>query len=270
MSITSPIPVLRGDRDSVLRLDGEALVLSRPHERLRIPLAAVRQVRAEGRSVTVELAAGAPPAVHRIAGVSGAAAAVFAAAVTAALPEHPDEEAVVVTSAVAETRPQRRIRLLKRWALVFGLVVTAVAAATGIATGGLTGIGLGVMSLLLGALGVAMTAVGLGGLWLAHRQRFLLRHGITVEAERLPDEPWTYAYTDTDGVSRSLWAKSGSATLEVAYAPGDPSEVVVRRSAARTARETAFALGMSACGLAALGGVGVLLVGSLQGVYVGG
>ncbi|WP_345286030.1 hypothetical protein, partial [Kitasatospora albolonga] len=134
---------------------------------------------------------------------------------------------------MAETRPQRRIRLLKRWALLLGLVVTAVSAVTGIATGGLTGIVLGVMSLLCGALGVAMTAVGLGGLWLAHRQRYLLRHGITVEAERLPDQPWTYAYTDTDGVSRSLWAKSASATLEVAYAPGDPSEVVVRRSGAQ-------------------------------------
>ncbi|MGW2396181.1 hypothetical protein ACWCYY_06475 [Kitasatospora sp. NPDC001664] len=267
MSITSPIPVLRGSQGAVLRLDGEALVLTRPHAQLRIPLAAVRRVRAEDRSVSVELAAGA--AVHRVAGVSSAAAAVFAAAVTAALPEHPDEEAVVVTSTVAETRPQRRIRLLKRWALVLGLVVTAVSAATGIATGGLTGIVLGVMSLLCGALGVAMTAVGLGGLWLAHRQRYLLRHGITVEAERLPDQPWTYAYTDTDGVSRSLWAKSASATLEVAYAPGDPSEVVVRRSGARTAREAAFALGLSACGLAALGGVVVLLVGSLQGVYVG-
>jgi hypothetical protein len=57
MSITSPIPVLQGSRGTVLRSDGEALLLSRPHEELRIPLVAIERVRAEGRSVTVELTA---------------------------------------------------------------------------------------------------------------------------------------------------------------------------------------------------------------------
>ncbi|MGW2402871.1 hypothetical protein ACWCYY_40675 [Kitasatospora sp. NPDC001664] len=275
MSITSPIPVLRGDQDAVLRFDGDALVLNRPHEQLRIPLAAVRGVRAEGRSVSVELAAGAgagagaATAVHRITGVSGAAAAVFAAAVTTALPEHADGYAAVVSSIVAEPRQDRRIRLLKRWAMVAGLVVTAVAVTAGTATGGLTGIGLGVMTLVGGALGVAMTAVGLGGLWLACRQWYLPRHGITVEAERHPDQRGTYVYTDSDGVSRTLWAKSASATIEVAYSSGDPSQVVVRRSGPRTAWEAVFTLGMTACGLAALAGVVVLLVASLQGLYVG-
>ncbi|MFD8009490.1 hypothetical protein [Streptomyces sp. NPDC058955] len=57
MPMTSPIPVLRGAGDAVLRSDGDALLLSRPDEETRIPLRAVRRVRTEGGTVVVELTA---------------------------------------------------------------------------------------------------------------------------------------------------------------------------------------------------------------------
>ncbi|MFE2561179.1 hypothetical protein ACFXGT_35250, partial [Streptomyces sp. NPDC059352] len=94
MSTTSPIPVLRGSGGVVLQAEDDDLVLTRGREKTRIPLRAVRRVRTEGRAVAVELTAppGSTPAVHRIGGVSEAAATMFADAVNA-LPERADESA---------------------------------------------------------------------------------------------------------------------------------------------------------------------------------
>ncbi|MEV0452844.1 hypothetical protein [Streptomyces sp. NPDC050600] len=88
MPITSPIPVLRGSGGVVLQAEDDDLVLTRGREETRIPLQAVRTVRAEGRTVAVELTApaGSTPAVHRVGGVSEVAATVFADAVNASLP----------------------------------------------------------------------------------------------------------------------------------------------------------------------------------------
>jgi hypothetical protein len=92
MSITSPIPVLQNDAGSELRSLGEELLLRHPYEEVRIPLAAIARVRAEGRQVAVELRAPADlePTVYRMADVSGAAASVFADTVNAALPDRAD------------------------------------------------------------------------------------------------------------------------------------------------------------------------------------
>ncbi|XIE78455.1 hypothetical protein AB6O49_10535 [Streptomyces sp. SBR177] len=97
MPISSPIPVLQGDRGTELRSSGEELVLRRRDAELRIPFAAIARVRAARREVAVELTApaGTEPTVHRIEDVSAAAASVFAEAVNAALPERaPGEETV--------------------------------------------------------------------------------------------------------------------------------------------------------------------------------
>ncbi|MER5203991.1 hypothetical protein [Streptomyces sp. NPDC002825] len=60
--------VLRGSARTVLRQEGDVLVLERAGEVLTIPLRAVAVVRTEGRSVAAELLApkGAPAASYRI------------------------------------------------------------------------------------------------------------------------------------------------------------------------------------------------------------
>ncbi|MFD3874485.1 hypothetical protein [Streptomyces sp. NPDC058623] len=124
MPITSPLPVAQGGKKTVLRSDDGALLLSRPHEELRIPLAAIERVRAEGRSVTVELTAavGVTPAVRRVGGVSEAAARAFADAVNRALPERAEEDVVVdgsglvITRVLSESQADRRRRVqAERW-----------------------------------------------------------------------------------------------------------------------------------------------------------
>ncbi|MFE2557370.1 hypothetical protein ACFXGT_15355 [Streptomyces sp. NPDC059352] len=54
---TSPMPVLRGSGGTTLQAEEDALVLRRWRKEKRIPLQAVRQVRAEGRALAVELTA---------------------------------------------------------------------------------------------------------------------------------------------------------------------------------------------------------------------
>ncbi|POX56218.1 hypothetical protein C3489_05685 [Streptomyces sp. Ru71] len=197
MSITSPIPVLQGNRGTVLRSNGEALILSRPNEELRIPLVAIARVRADGRSVTVELtaAAGTTPAVRRVGGVSEAAARVFAEAVNRALPERGEEDAVVDGSSLVVTRvltesPAERRRSILRWGLLsVALVIAALALTIGIREGGLSGVILAVVTLFNGAVAAVATAIGAAGLWVAYRGWYLTRHGITVDAPVLGPRP---------------------------------------------------------------------------------
>ncbi|MFH8519722.1 hypothetical protein ACH4CE_32485 [Streptomyces gelaticus] len=44
MSTAPPIPVLRGSSGTVLQFDGDALVLRRTAEEVRIPLLAIRRI----------------------------------------------------------------------------------------------------------------------------------------------------------------------------------------------------------------------------------
>ncbi|MET9607359.1 DUF3592 domain-containing protein [Streptomyces sp. NPDC006512] len=250
MPITSPIPVLQGSKKTVLRSVGGALLLSRPHEELSIPLAAIERVRAAGRSVAVELTAavGATPAVHRVGGVSEAAARAFADAVNRALPERAEGDVVVdgsglvVTRVLTESQAERRRRAFRWGALAVALVLVAVALAFGIRVGGIDGFMLAVATLLGGLFSAVGIAGGAAGLWSACRGWYLTRRGITVEAENAAETPGelrgsgTYIYTDTAGVSRSMaLGRTGAETIQVAYDPQDPARVVTHRSGRRTA-----------------------------------
>ncbi|MFD7557420.1 hypothetical protein ACFV9E_23135 [Streptomyces sp. NPDC059835] len=265
MPITSPIPVLQGSKNTVLRSDGGALLLSRPHEELRIPLVAIERVRAEGRSVTVELtaAAGATPAVRRVGGVSEAAARAFADAVNRALPARSEEDVAVdgsdrvVTRVLTESPAERRQRVFRWGVLAVALLIVALALTFGIREGGIDGFMLAVATLLGGAVAAVTTAGGAAGLWSACRGWYLTRHGITVEAENAADTPsrlrtsGTYVYTDTAGVSRSMDAgRTGAATIQVAYDPQDPARVVTSRSGLRTVGYVLLSLGCLCFGLA--------------------
>ncbi|MFD4110137.1 hypothetical protein ACFWWU_28815 [Streptomyces sp. NPDC058650] len=263
MSITSPIPVLQGSKNTVLRSDGRALLLSRPHEELRIPLMAIERVRAEGRSVAVELtaAAGATPAVRRVGGVSEAAARAFADAVNRALPERAEEDVavdgsgLVITHVLTESPAERRQSLFKRGALAAALVIVALALTFGIREGGIDGFMLAVTTLFGGTMASVTTAGGAAGLWSACRGWHLTRHGITVEAERTAGTPGklrasgTYVYTDAVGVSRTVSGSAGAWTIHVAYDPQNPGNVVVRRSGLRTVGYVVLSLGCLCLGL---------------------
>ncbi|WP_282696284.1 hypothetical protein [Streptomyces sp. CC208A] len=279
MSLTSPIPVLQGNKGAALRSEGESLILSRPHEELDIPLAAIERVRAEGRSVAVELTApaGATAVVHRVEGVSEVAATVFADLVNAALPERGEDDARADGSSLVTVRvlsgagKKTGMPVLLGWAAALVLVANGVA--TGVAAGGLPGVFLGVISPLVGGMGLAAAGGGAGWLWLAYLQWHLPRYGITVTARRIADRSrllggsGTHMYTDSTGVSRTLYSKARSETVQVAYDPRNPMRAIVRQSRPRTAWDATFALGLLCFGLALIAMVVAMTVGAFQGAY---
>ncbi|MFE1550148.1 hypothetical protein [Streptomyces sp. NPDC058718] len=156
---------------------------------MSIPLQAIAHLRTEGRTVTVELLApaGTAPAVHRVDGVSRAAAALFVPAVTAALParaeesEEVDGSTLVSTRTVPEDEDDPWQRMLRNVALAIGGVSFALALAAGLHGEWLKAF----MTLLAAALGGGLTAFGAISLYLVYQQWRLPRYGITVEAERV-------------------------------------------------------------------------------------
>ncbi|MFH8473637.1 hypothetical protein [Streptomyces sp. NPDC018000] len=264
MSITSPIPVLRGDKGTELRSEGEELLLRRPDDELRIPLAAIARVRAERRDVAVELTApaGAEPTVYRVEDVSGAAAAVFADAVNGALPERPAGEEAVDGSTLVTTRSLRAAdddeeeeegedggpNLVKRAALVAGVALVALCVVVGIAG---EHVGRAIATLLLGALGVAATFAACAAMLTAWESWYLPRYGITVDARQIfLDGNDTYAYTDTSGVTRPVYSPPKGDSVRVAYHPHKPKRAVVCRGWGGVAGD--LALGSFVLAVAAL------------------
>ncbi|MER6678041.1 hypothetical protein [Streptomyces sp. NPDC000983] len=280
MSITSPIPVLRGSGGTVLQLDDDALVLRRTAEELRIPLRAIRRVRTEGRAVAVELTApaGAVPAVHRVDDVSEAAVALFADAVNAALPAPTDEadtvdgSDLVTVRAVKESDAERRKGRWKIWAFVVFLVHFAAGLAVGIHGEWTLALCIPLVGPILGAGGIAFGAMGAESVY---RQWYLPRHGITVEAARLGNARvlggsfGTYVYTDLHGEHRSVYTRSGAPTVQVAYNPNKPHVVVVYEKRSSTIGDAALAVAALLFGLCVEAGVITVAVGAFLGWYPG-
>ncbi|GAA3897185.1 hypothetical protein GCM10022244_04300 [Streptomyces gulbargensis] len=277
MSIASPPPVLRSADGALLRFDGDALVLSRKTEEARIPLLAIACIRSEGRSLAVELTApsGTVAAVHRVDDVSEAAARLFAEAVNAVLPpERPadaDGSKLVTLRAVTESPQERDRRRRRRWGIAVVLVCAGLAvavAARGVWT-------FAFMILLIGPVGALLTAVGADMARLRYRSRYLLRHGITVEARRVGEtsvlggEFGVFVYTDMHGVDRSLNVRSRSATVQVAYHPDKPGVVTEHGSRSSRASDTVAALCFLVFGLVVDATVIGVAIGSLQGMYPG-
>ena len=243
MSITSPIPVLQGDRGTELRADGEDLVLRRPDDELRIPLAAIARVRTERRDVAVELTAptGAEPVVYRIEGVSAAGAAVFADVVNTALPERVEGEATIDGSTLVVTRSLRsadewgdeededdaRSGLVGRDKGVFytlAVVVTVLAVAVGVVDGSWSR---GIATLLLGQAAAGATYLFWVGVAVMWEDWYLPRYGITVDAKQVYRHgTTTLAYTDTDGLTHHVRGVKQNGTVRVAYHPRKPKNAV--------------------------------------------
>ncbi|MGW1087362.1 hypothetical protein ACWD4L_13670 [Streptomyces sp. NPDC002596] len=279
MSITSPIPVLHSSNGTVLQFDGDALVLRRKAEEVRIPLLAIRRIRSEGRAVAVELTAptGTAPSVHRVDDVSEAAVNLFADAVNAALPmrteeaETVDGSTLVTARALTESPQERRKRRRKIWALAVGLFFFALALAVGI-HGEWT---VALEILLVGPFGAGIIAFGAMGADNVYRKWYLPRNGITVEAGRVGNTHilggrfGTYVYTDLHGVSRVAHHRSNAPTVQVAYHPDKPHLVTVCESRSSTAGDAAFAMVLLLFGLGVEGVVITLAVAAFLGMYPG-
>ncbi|MFF0201224.1 hypothetical protein [Streptomyces sp. NPDC005017] len=255
MPTTSPIPVLRGSGGSVLQAEDTDLVLTREREETRIPFQAVRTVRAEGRAVAVELTAphGSAPAVHRVGGVSEAAATMFADAVNASLPERADESAevpdgsgLVTVSTLTESDEDARFRRFTFWAWTAGLLIVAMTVVIGI----LGSMGMALLFLMVTPFGVGVTAFGAVSMKGMYDMWYLPRHGITVEAKR---NGVSYDYTDMQGATHSridLLGRSTAQTVQVAYRPGCPDMSTFVYSWLRKVWLTFFSLVILLVGLA--------------------
>ncbi|MEU4126806.1 hypothetical protein [Streptomyces virginiae] len=245
MSISSPIPVLQGDKGTALRADGEELLLRRQDDELRIPLAAIAFVHAEGRSVSVELTApaGAEATVYRVKDVSAAAATIFADAVNAALPVRAEGEPlvdgsrlVVTRSLVAETgtgdaeRDEDDVPVgfpsPAKWATCAAVsAVVLLAVVVGLLD---RNWGRGIATLLLGELGVAASFLAGLGLISTWEHWYLRRYGITVDTLQVyRNGTDTNAYTDSAGVTRYIGGTNKGRPVQVAYHPRKPRTAAV-------------------------------------------
>ncbi|WOX24469.1 hypothetical protein [Streptomyces solicathayae] len=237
--MTSPIPVLQGDQSTELRSMGEELLLRRPHDELRIPLAAIARIRVERRVVTVELTApaGIEPTVYRIEDVSRAAADAFADAVNAALPARTAGEDAADGSALVTTRtlgspdeddedgPEPVPLFVKGAAVVVGVGLAALSAFVGVAT---EHVGRGVAVLLVGGVGALFAFGVVSALWTLWENWYLSRHGITVDATQAwLDGQVSYVYTDTTGKTHTHPESVEDETIRVAYSPRKPRKAIL-------------------------------------------
>ncbi|MFF9147854.1 hypothetical protein ACF1BN_23680 [Streptomyces sp. NPDC014861] len=261
MSITFPsVPVLLGAQGAELRAESAGLLLRGPREEVRIPLAAVARVHADGRAVVVELTApaGTEPTRYRIEGVPRASATVFGEAVNGALPERPaDEEPVdgstLVTvthegaeNAEREAREEREARALRERQAEedaeprtpAALVLTGVMAALGL---GLAALSVGVVIagdhvsralavLLVGAGTLLMTRVTIEASSAPWNIWYLPRYGVTVETvPTLIRGRGHYGYSAPDGKVRRAPHDGHAAPYNIAYHLKHPARVVVCR-----------------------------------------
>ncbi|MFF8387315.1 hypothetical protein ACF053_27240 [Streptomyces kanasensis] len=244
MSISSPVPVLQGDKGTELRCSGEELLLRRPDAELRIPLAAIARVRAERRDVVVALTAlaGSEPTIYRVTDVSAAAGGVFADAVNAALPERAADEETVDGSTLVVTRSlvigddeEADENLVHVGLPTHGtwLLYTACAAVTVVAffVGMLDGDwSRAIATLLLGAASVSCTYFVVMLFVMVWRNWYLPRYGITVEGRQVfreDDGGTAHAFTATDGVTRYILGHNKGKTVRIAYHPQNPGYAAV-------------------------------------------
>lgn len=251
MSITPSIPVVQGSGKSTLQHEGDALLLTRRHDEVRIPLAAITQVRTEGRSLTVELTApaGATSYTHRIDGVSEASAAMFAATVNAALPETTGRDTAADGTALVEThtRPasarERKIRLVTWWSAATVAPVVALCVLIGVA-GQPAGV---VVFVPLGFVAAASAVTSLLSLHSWYREFRLTRHGITTLAVEAPGRRGMYLYTDPAGLVRHVTTWPGRMSTTISYDPANPADVILPRSTFFRRGELCFGLFCALC-----------------------
>jgi hypothetical protein len=215
-----------------MRLDDTDLLFTQVDFEHRIPLKAIAEVRAEGRSVAVTLKARweDEPTVFRIGGVNEDAAAAFAGDLTAALPEPGNDQQVngvwIVATRPISPDPQEGLN-----GFMIGAIVTVLAI-----------IGLAVYAGIMGGFWPAGGVVFVGGITAFVFAGAVIQFEPTMLAWSLPrralkavakfSHVGTYRrihlYVDKDGNTRAfsgLHSSSGAWApneIEVQYDPADP------------------------------------------------
>lgn len=229
----SSLPVLRGRGGAVLSAEDIGLVLDLPREQVTFTPDGLGRIRAEGRSVLIELRAkpGATPHVHRIDDVDEAAATAFADGVNAILANRTDSDDVdgapfaVVRSLAPtwRTRFHRRILRGTLWHLLALVVLCLVA-------GSLGRWDLVLLTVPIGGFAWLGLWPGLYGVIRARRERWLRGHGVMVTATRATMSRGAYIYPDATGTYRGFLHGEAGPTITVAHPPEDPADVLVPAS----------------------------------------
>ncbi|NML49185.1 hypothetical protein HHL19_02270 [Streptomyces sp. R302] len=224
----SSLPVLRGREGTVLFAEDGGLVLDLPTEQVTFTADGLGRIRAEGRTVLIELRsrAGTTPLVHRIDDVDAEAAVRFADGINALLANRTDSDDVdgAPFAVIRSLRPTWRKtfhRRLLRGVLAYLLALVALI----------------VIAAALGEGDLAVILIPLGGLsWLAlwcgaygagrsRREKWLLTHGVTTTAVRATRGG--YIYPDGTGAWRGLLHSRPEPSVPVAFPPDDPADVLV-------------------------------------------
>ncbi|MGZ2358927.1 hypothetical protein LRE75_19845 [Streptomyces sp. 372A] len=235
--MVSPL-ILRG-RGVTAHLEDRSVLLEQDGVHRRIPVRAIREVRAAGAggdTAEIELtSAGGAPAVFVVSRSSPAAVAAFVSAVTSALPEGraPRDGMELVTEEASEA-PAWRLFLARRTGAVVAAVCVVVVWAALVVHAAATGApGRWLMPvfgvpLLLGVGRFAQLGAGI-----ARDHRSTRRHGITVAADfagRNSANKETWRFIDTEGRER-FYVGSGRTVsrdprrIEVRYDPSRPDEL---------------------------------------------
>ncbi|MFF1508472.1 hypothetical protein [Streptomyces sp. NPDC058326] len=229
----SSLPVLRGRGGAVLSVEDIGLVLDLPREQVTFTPDGLGRIRAEGRSVLIELRAkaGAAPRVHRVDDVDEAAATAFADGVDAILANRTDSDDIdgapfaVVRSLTPtwRTRFHRRILRGALWHLLALVVLCLVA-------GSLSRWDLVLLTVPMGGFAWLGLCPALYGVIRARRERWLYRHGVMVTATRATMSRGAYIYPDATGTYRGFLHGEAGPTITVAHPPEDPADVLVPAS----------------------------------------
>ncbi|MGW5634686.1 hypothetical protein [Streptomyces sp. NPDC003832] len=202
--------------------DADGVHLDRSAQRVDIPLAAVREVRAaQARAVDIVLTDGV---IHRVEGGNPTATAAFAAALTAALPEQRDPAG----SALVTSSAERRAGFGDWWPLAAAALVVAGYLAYAVwvaATHGarVLGVVVGLLPLGLGLFGLGTTVQE------TFRRILLSRRGITVLAHAVGTtgkRSVVFEYTDTEGRTHTYACRRRMPATQLSYDPLKPGRAV--------------------------------------------
>ncbi|MER8043083.1 hypothetical protein [Streptomyces sp. NPDC094032] len=266
-----PIPVLHSGKDTVVRPEGDALLIRRPHEETHIPLKAISRVLVEGRTVTIKLTSGPETAttyVHHVQDVDEAAGLAFAEAVNRVLPERTeavDGAGLVTGERLYQPSYRNWIRRVKRGSLFALLAAAALCVLVGV-----TGHPAALVAIIpFSVTAIPFAAFGTVLLFEPYEEWYLRRHGVRTSAIRLRDQRATYAYTDPGGLIRTVRGSSETWNIMAVYDPRDPGRVVPLRTRSQRILSSGMALLVLGIGLLFAAGVVVSVVGAFLGVFEG-
>ncbi len=222
------LPKLRGRDGTVLFAEDGGLVLDLPTEQVTFTADGLGRIRAEGRTVLIELRskAGTTPLVHRIDDVDPEAAVRFADGINALLANRTDSDDVdgapfAITRSLRPTWRMRFHRRLRRGVLGSFLALVAVIVLFGM----LGQADLAIVLIPFGGLSWLAVSFGVYGVVRSRREKWLLAHGVVTTAVRATRGG--YIYPDGSGAWRGFVHSQAERSIPVAFPPDDPADVLV-------------------------------------------